>query len=160
VTTRRRHYPLLVKAGGGVRLTRRRLLRLAGLAAATVAAAGCASDARAPSEPAHPVTTAGKVSGPRWADAPEVDFSAQFSAFPVADEPNGDPARVVWPDWIERADGDVKRLYEFQLVNGELMKYMPCFCGCGREGHKNNRDCYVREVRPDGSVVFDDMAPT
>jgi hypothetical protein len=100
------------------------------------------------------------VSGPQWADAPQVDFSARFAGFPVADEPNGDLARVVWPEWIEQAPGDVKRLYEFQVVNGDLMRYMPCFCGCGREGHKSNRDCYVREVRPDGSVVFDDMAPT
>jgi len=101
------------------------------------------------------------VSGPQWADAPQVDFSSRFAAFPVGHEPNGDLARVVWPDWIERAGGDIKRLYEFQVVNGDLMKYMPCFCGCGRDdGHQSNRDCYVREVRPDGSVVFDDMAPT
>ena len=79
----------------------------------------------------------------------------------IADEPNADPARVVWPDFVQRAGGDVRKLYEFQLVNGELMKYMPCFCGCGRtSGHKSNRDCYVQQVRPDGSVAFDAMAPT
>jgi len=97
----------------------------------------------------------------QWADAPQVDFSARFADFPVADEPNGDLAKVVWPDFVERASGDVKRLYEFQVVNGDLMKYMPCFCGCGRtDGHRSNRDCYVQQVKPDGSVVFDTMAPT
>jgi hypothetical protein len=38
---------------------------------------------------------------------------------------------------------------------------MPCFCGCGQNaGHRRNRDCYVRQIRKDGSVVFDSMAPT
>jgi len=49
-------------------------------------------------------------------------------------------------------------LYEFQVVNGDLMRWMPCFCGCHRsDGHRNNRDCYVEAVNPDGScptVIF------
>src|SRR5207247_1693486 len=99
--------------------------------------------------------------GSNWKAVQPVDLSARFASFPVSDEPNADLGKVVWPDWIQRAPGDVKRLYEFQLVNGELMKYMPCFCGCGRtSAHKSNRDCYVREVKTDGSVVFDNMAPT
>ena len=50
----------------------------------------------------------------------------------------------------------------FQVVNGDLMSWIPCFCGCGSDGsgHRNNRDCYVKQVRPDGSVLFDQMAPT
>ena len=79
----------------------------------------------------------------------------------MADEPDGDLSKVVWPQWIEGAKGDVKRLYEFQIVNGSLMRYMPCFCGCGQDaGHRNNRDCYIRQVNADGSVVFDAMAPS
>lgn len=89
------------------------------------------------------------------------DFSARFSRFEVAPEPNGDLTRVVWPDYVKRAGPEVQRLYEFQIENGDLMKYMPCFCGCGQDaGHRNNRDCYVKQVNSDGSVVFDSMAPT
>jgi hypothetical protein len=41
------------------------------------------------------------------------------------------------------------------------MRYMPCFCGCGQNaGHRNNRDCYVKAVNADGSVIVDSMAPT
>lgn len=90
----------------------------------------------------------------------QTDFSARFAGFPVADEPDGDLAKVVWPDYVKRAGPEVQRLYEFQIQNGDLMKYMPCFCGCGADGHRNNRDCYVKQVNPDGSVVFDSMAPT
>jgi hypothetical protein len=147
-------------------LTRRRVV-LAGLGAAALAATGCGANDADPGEVAvhhasPPQAAAGvSVAAPRWADAPAVDFSERFALFPLADEPNGDLARVVWPAFVERAGPGVKRLYEFQVVNGDLMKYMPCFCGCGRtDGHKSNRDCYVREVKPDGSVVFDDMAPT
>jgi hypothetical protein len=148
----------------GSPLSRRRLLILGALTAASAAAAACTTDAgepAAPAAPAPPVERRVAVSAPQWADAPQVDFSAMFAGFPVADEPNGDLARVVWPDWIQRGSDDLKRQYEFQVVNGDLMKYMPCFCGCGRaDGHTSSRGCYVREVKPDGSVVFDDMAPT
>ena len=89
------------------------------------------------------------------------DFSARFAGFEAADEPNADPAKITWPAFVTRAGPEVQRLYEFQLVNGELMRYMPCFCGCHFEdGHRNNRDCYVEAVNPDGSAVLDSMAPT
>lgn len=89
------------------------------------------------------------------------DFSARFAKYKAAPEPNGDLAKVVWPSYVTDAGPEVKRLYEFQITHGELMRYMPCFCGCGAfAGHRSNRDCYVRLVNHDGSVVFDDMAPT
>ena len=94
-------------------------------------------------------------------DRPLQDFSARFAQYPAADAPDGDPARVVWPPFVTRADPEVQRLYEFQIRNGALMKYMPCFCGCHEEdGHRNNRDCYVEAINPDGSIVLDSMAPT
>lgn len=89
------------------------------------------------------------------------DFSTRFAAFQPADEPNGDLTKVIWPEFVTKADPEVKRLYEFQITHGELMRYIPCFCGCGRSaGHRSNRDCYVQAVNPDGSVVLDAMAPT
>ena len=134
------------------RHTRRRAIVLLCVSAASamVTACGDVSPGAGPS----PASRSG-------ADTPLQDFSARFARFQPADEPNGDLAKVVWPDFVTRAGPEVKRLYEFQVVNGDLTKYMPCFCGCGRDdGHRNNRDCYIREVRPDGSVVFDGMAPT
>ena len=89
------------------------------------------------------------------------DFSARFARYEVDVEPNGDLSKVVWPAFVLAAAPEVKRLYEFQVTHGELMRYMPCFCGCGQNaGHRNNRDCYVKKVNADGSVVFDSMAPT
>jgi hypothetical protein len=89
------------------------------------------------------------------------DVSGRFAQYEAAPEPNGDLAKVVWPSYVIDGGPEVKRLYEFQVTHGELMRYMPCFCGCGDfAGHRSNRDCYVRRVNPDGSVVFDNMAPT
>ena len=131
-------------------LTRRRTLRYFGLSAAGVVLAGCGTFDK---EPARDTAAGEKAATPG-------DFSARFAAYQPADEPNADPSKVVWPEFVLRAGPEVQRLYEFALVNGELLRYMPCFCGCGASGHRNNRDCYVRAVNPDGSVVFDDMAPT
>lgn len=89
------------------------------------------------------------------------NLSARFARYTAADEPNGDLSKVVWPAFVDEAGPDVKRLYEFQVTHGPLMRYMPCFCGCGQNaGHRNNRDCYVKRVNSDGSVVFNSMAPT
>lgn len=88
------------------------------------------------------------------------DLEARFAAFRAAPEPNGDLSKVVWPDYVLQAGGDVQELYAFQVTNGPLMRYIPCFCGCGGDGHRSNRDCYVKSVGADGSVVFDSMAPT
>ena len=118
-------------------------------AAALAAASSCSSDTSV-----TPLTTAVAKTGGE-------DFSARFSGFQVADEPNGDLSNVVWPSFVTDGDPEVQRLYEFQITHGEVMRYMPCFCGCAQgDGHRNNRDCYVQSVGADGSVVLDSMAPT
>ena len=128
-------------------LSRRQVVGLGiGSAVATMLASACSSSAK---QGSGSVTTQGE------------DFSVRFSDFVVADEPNADPSTVEWPSFVTDAGGDVQSLYEFQLTHGELMRYMPCFCGCGQNaGHFNNRDCYVQSVSADGNVVFDSMAPT
>jgi hypothetical protein len=89
------------------------------------------------------------------------DYSARFAGYKAAAEPNGNLQKVRWPAFVVAAGPEVKRLYEFQITHGELMRYMPCFCGCGQNaGHMSNRDCYVRRINADGTVVLDGMAPT
>lgn len=93
--------------------------------------------------------------------ASTIGFSERFAGYQAAPEPNGDLGTVVWPDYVVEAGAEVQRLYEFQVANGDLMRYMPCYCGCNAEaGHRSNRDCYIKKVNADGTVVFDSMAPT
>lgn len=131
-------------------VNRRQFVRWSlGTAAAMATVSSCSSGSASP-----PKTTG-------VANSVDEDFSVRFSGFEVADEPNGDLSKVVWPSFVTDADPEVRRLFEFQITHGELMRYMPCFCGCGQgDGHRNNRDCYVESVGADGSVVFDSMAPT
>ena len=129
---------------------RRTILVAAGVVAVVMAVLGVWFAGDRTSQPASP-----------GSQATGADFSARFAAYEPAPEPNGDLSKVVWPDYVLRAGPEVRQLYEFQVTHGELMRYMPCFCGCGQNaGHRSNRDCYNRRVNPDGSVVFDPMAPT
>ena len=106
------------------------------------------------------VASCSSGSGGRSGGKP-ADLPRWFAKYSPADEPDADPSKVRWPDFVVEAGGDVRELYEFQLTHGDLMRYMPCFCGCGQNaGHRNNRDCYIKQVNADGSVVFDSMAPT
>ena len=52
---------------------------------------------------------------------------------------------------------NVKEDYRIAGANLDLLKWMPCYCGCGEEaGHKDNSNCFVKEVKSDGTVVWDD----
>lgn len=144
-------------------ITRRNLIRLTGLGAIGLLIAACDNSTGTGSGSSMgPMGTpaAGSQGNPPVGADGLKDFSPQFASFKAANEPNADPSKVVWPDYVP-AGSKVRTLYEFQLVNGDLMKYMPCFCGCNMEDqHQNNRDCYIQAVNADGSVVFDNMAPT
>lgn len=56
--------------------------------------------------------------------------------------------------------GDAQRLYRYAVEHGDELQYMPCFCGCARFGHKNNRDCYVKTFHGDGTLTFTSHAAT
>jgi hypothetical protein len=56
--------------------------------------------------------------------------------------------------------GDVQRLYRYAVEHADELRYMPCFCGCGRFGHRSNHDCYVKAYHADGTVTFTSHAAT
>ena len=138
-------------------VSRRRLVGMAAIGATGVALTGCgATRQSAPEVPPTVTPAASPVASTRGQD-----FAALFAQYEPADEPNGDLSQVEWPQWMAQMGPEVRQLYEFQILNGSLMRYMPCFCGCQNEdGHRNNRDCYIDTVNADGSVIFDAMAPT
>ncbi len=67
------------------------------------------------------------------------------------------PAEDVWPEMFHQAPVSVQEVYRYAVAHHDELQWMPCFCGCVDQGHKNNFDCYVSEVRDDGSVVIDPM---
>jgi hypothetical protein len=126
-------------------LTRRRFLAACGAVMATGYLTACGGSGSSTS-------TQSEVAG---------DFEHLFAGYTATEEPNGDPAMVVWPEFVTDSPPEIRELYEFHVRHGEVMRYIPCFCGCNSgSGHHNNRDCYIQAVHPDGSVTFDSMAPT
>ena len=69
-----------------------------------------------------------------------------------------DPARNVWPSEMKELSPEIQELYRYAAANREVLRYMPCFCGCVNAGHASNFDCYIREVLPDGRVRIDTMS--
>ena len=48
-----------------------------------------------------------------------------------------------------KASQDVAEAYRFALQNPDnILSQVKCYCGCLKEGHRNNRDCFINE---DGS---------
>jgi hypothetical protein len=47
----------------------------------------------------------------------------------------------------------IRATYEFAARHPEVMKFVPCFCGCERGGHKDNHDCFVDARNEQGGVT-------
>jgi hypothetical protein len=72
-------------------------------------------------------------------------------AFPMS-HLEGAPAEVL------NAPADVLDAYAFAVANPEIMKELPCYCGCGAMGHTSNYGCYVSAVDASGNVTYDTHA--
>ena len=62
------------------------------------------------------------------------------------------------PAEVQSAPVTVQTAYQFAAANPDIMKDIPCYCGCGNIGHTSNYDCYVSSVESNGSVTFDNHA--
>jgi hypothetical protein len=59
---------------------------------------------------------------------------------------------------VQSAPVTVQTAYQFNTANPDIMKDIPCYCGCGDIGHTSNYDCYVSNVDADGAITFDNHA--
>jgi len=62
------------------------------------------------------------------------------------------------PAEVRSAPVTVQEAYRFNVANPDVMKDIPCYCGCGDIGHTSNYDCYVSSVDQTGNLVFDNHA--
>ena len=103
------------------------------------ALAGCAGS--------HDATTGG------WTAMPTMDGDVPTVAPPTdvatADMPMAD-ADAMWaarPDYV-RSNTMTEAAYHYAINHPQIVKWMPCYCGCGGMGHESNLACYVK---PDGT---------
>ncbi len=62
------------------------------------------------------------------------------------------------PSEVQSAPVTVQQAYQFAVANPDVMKNIPCYCGCGNVGHTSNYNCYVSSVDDKGKITFDHHA--
>jgi hypothetical protein len=109
------------------------------VASAGTAANTAAQPAVAPPEPDYPQPAViipprpkpGAPHGPGF-DMPLIDVEGYMPARPIE---------------------VLKDAHVFTADYPEVASYVPCYCGCGSAGHKNNADCFVKGRDADGRVT-------
>lgn len=62
------------------------------------------------------------------------------------------------PGEVKSAPTIVQQAYQFAAANPDVMKQIPCYCGCGAMGHTSNYACYVSGVDENGTITYDSHA--
>ena len=62
------------------------------------------------------------------------------------------------PEEVQSAPVTVQTAYQFAAANPDIIKDIPCYCGCGNIGHTSNYSCYVSNVDDKGNIAFDNHA--
>jgi hypothetical protein len=78
-------------------------------------------------------------------------FAASVHKYKLAPE-------TLLPKDIRSAPEEVREAYRFAIANRDTLRYIPCYCGCGSEGHASNASCYVKDSSTAGKLQFDRMS--
>jgi hypothetical protein len=46
-----------------------------------------------------------------------------------------------------------RAVYQFAAEHPEILKYVPCYCGCESTGHPHNESCFVKRRDAQGNVA-------
>ena len=126
------------------------LLGMAGVAlVATVALAASQTSAK-------PAAQASSVKPPTSAEA---STSAKATVDKQAPSPKPQAVRKTAPPLPAmgfapvRPMNIVRATYDFAAQHPEILSYVPCYCGCGADGHKHNESCFVARRDAKGNVT-------
>ena len=61
---------------------------------------------------------------------------------------------VEFPAGMEKAAPEIVEAYVFAAKHPEVLRYMPCYCGCEhpRSAHQNNYDCFIDIIDRTGAL--------
>src|SRR5512139_3169589 len=62
------------------------------------------------------------------------------------------------PAEIKAAPITVLQAYQFAVEHQDIVKRIPCYCGCGAMGHTSSYSCYISDVSPDLKITYDTHA--
>ncbi|WP_324254002.1 PCYCGC motif-containing (lipo)protein [Paenibacillus sp. 1001270B_150601_E10] len=58
---------------------------------------------------------------------------------------------------LDKQPDQIRLRYEAAGTVAEELNNIPCYCGCGASaGHQSPKNCFVSEIREDGTVEWDD----
>lgn len=61
------------------------------------------------------------------------------------------------PSFLSEQRKEIQLAYQVAGTLSDTLQWIPCYCGCGESaGHKSNLNCFIHEIREDGTVVWDD----
>ncbi len=98
-----------------------------GLVAAVMIGTACAT------EPSSSTTSATAATAPA-----EKGYTGELPPLPQVQFASARPAALT------------RAAYEFAARHPEVLRHMPCYCGCERNGHGNNEDCFISRRQADG----------
>ena len=77
--------------------------------------------------------------------------------------------RPAWPEWAaswpplpiptgrrHQLPQDLRGSYAYAARHPEVLRHIPCYCGCVREGHRSNLNCFVNGFSPHGTPIWTD----
>jgi hypothetical protein len=65
------------------------------------------------------------------------------------------PIRGIWPAEYQAAPQQVQGAYAWAAMHENILRYIPCYCGCVAEGHNSNYDCFVQGAAVNGWITMD-----
>lgn len=95
--------------------------------------------------------------GASWAVAQSTPQKAAAPATTVQQPPK--PARVSTPPIPNpgfspgRPVDQTRAVYDFAAQHPEVLKFVPCYCGCESSGHPHNESCFVKRRDARGNVT-------
>lgn len=105
-------------------------------AVVVVFAAGVAFVAASPEGAREGQSTQKPVAAPSQA--------ARKLTYPPIPSPGFAPGRPV---------DQTRAVYQFAAEHPEVLKFVPCYCGCESSGHPHNESCFVKRRDAAGNVV-------
>lgn len=77
--------------------------------------------------------------------------------------------KPAWPEWSNawpplpdpprarhQLPQDLHGFYAYAASHPQVLEKIPCYCGCVREGHRSNLNCFVSGFRRDGTPIWTD----
>ncbi len=128
------------------------VLGIAGLALVTTVAVASQAPSPKPATTAKPSASA-KATADKQASSLKPSTSAKASVDRQAATRKTTPPLPAMGFAPVRPMDIVRATYDFAAQHPEILAYVPCYCGCGADGHKHNESCFVARRDARGNVT-------